>query len=77
MPPSCSKGTKYYRKDRPNNLSAKGGQPSINCQGHSQRNKCLFGMLTEYQINLMTFGIAYTIMWRRRFRCKSHPILKY
>uniref|UniRef100_A0A1I7XSR5 DDE_3 domain-containing protein n=1 Tax=Heterorhabditis bacteriophora TaxID=37862 RepID=A0A1I7XSR5_HETBA len=35
--------------DQPNNPSAKRGQPSINCQEHSQRNESLSRMLTECQ----------------------------
>uniref|UniRef100_A0A1I7WTP0 Uncharacterized protein n=1 Tax=Heterorhabditis bacteriophora TaxID=37862 RepID=A0A1I7WTP0_HETBA len=59
---SCSKETKSCRKYLPNNPSAKRGQPSINCQGHSQRNESLSRMLTECQVNSTTFGIR-SIKW--------------
>uniref|UniRef100_A0A1I7XG56 HTH_Tnp_Tc3_2 domain-containing protein n=1 Tax=Heterorhabditis bacteriophora TaxID=37862 RepID=A0A1I7XG56_HETBA len=37
--PSYSKKSRDYRKDRWNNSSAMRGQPSINCQGHSNEIK--------------------------------------
>uniref|UniRef100_A0A1I7WN00 GATA-type domain-containing protein n=1 Tax=Heterorhabditis bacteriophora TaxID=37862 RepID=A0A1I7WN00_HETBA len=58
----CSKETKYYGKDRPNNPSGKRGQPSINCQEYLHRNESLSRMLTEYHVNLTTFGRSW-IKW--------------
>uniref|UniRef100_A0A1I7XJH3 Secreted protein n=2 Tax=Heterorhabditis bacteriophora TaxID=37862 RepID=A0A1I7XJH3_HETBA len=64
-----------YRKDRPNNPSAKRGQPSINCQGHSQRNESLSRMLTECQINSSTSGRIW-IKWTNNQEMQKHPILR-
>uniref|UniRef100_A0A1I7WFT9 Ig-like domain-containing protein n=1 Tax=Heterorhabditis bacteriophora TaxID=37862 RepID=A0A1I7WFT9_HETBA len=53
--PLFSKKSKYYRKDRPNNSSINRRQPSINCQGHSQRNESLSRILTVCRVNSTTF----------------------